>query len=66
MFLQETVSRVLPVLCPATADPEKTVREQAFKVIRGFLSNVEKVSCVIIDLYIYHSSLEFIFLISST
>jgi len=42
--IQETVSRVLPVLCPATADPEKTVREQAFKVIRGFLSNVEKVS----------------------
>ena len=46
------MGRVLPVLCPATADPEKTVRDQAFKVIRGFLSNVEKVSCVIIYLCI--------------
>jgi len=42
--VQETAGRVLPVLCPATADPEKPVREQAFKVVRGFLSKMEKVS----------------------
>ena len=42
-LIQETAGRVLPVLCPATADPEKPVREQAFKVIRGFLSKMEKV-----------------------
>jgi len=42
--VQETAGRVLPVLCPATADPEKPVREQAFKVVRGFLGKMEKVS----------------------
>jgi len=42
--IQETVGRVLPLLCPATGDPEKTVRDQAFKVVRGFLSKIEKVS----------------------
>eukprot|EP00088_Acartia_fossae_P011296 TRINITY_DN1570_c0_g1_i1.p1 TRINITY_DN1570_c0_g1~~TRINITY_DN1570_c0_g1_i1.p1 ORF type:complete len:717 (-),score=150.80 TRINITY_DN1570_c0_g1_i1:1168-3318(-) len=42
--LQETAGRVLPVLCPATGDPEKPVRDQAFKVVKGFLSKMEKVS----------------------
>ena len=42
--VQETGSRVLPVLAPATVDPEKPVREQALRVIRGFLGKLEKVS----------------------
>lgn len=42
--VMETSGRVLPLLCPATGDPEKQVRDQAFKVIRGFLSKMEKVS----------------------
>ena len=42
--VQETGSRVLPVLSPATVDPEKAVREQALRVIRGFLGKLEKVS----------------------
>jgi len=42
--VQETGSRVLPVLAPATVDPEKAVREQALRVIRGFLGKLEKVS----------------------
>lgn len=42
--VQETGSRVLPVLAPASVDPEKAVREQALRVIRGFLGKLEKVS----------------------
>ena len=42
--VQETGSRVLPVLALATVDPEKAVREQALRVIRGFLGKLEKVS----------------------
>ena len=42
--VQETGSRVLPVLAPATVDPEKAVRTQALRVIRGFLGKLEKVS----------------------
>ena len=34
---------MLPVLCPATGDPEKPVRDQAFKVLRGFIGKLEKV-----------------------
>lgn len=37
-------NRVLPALCPLTVDPEKTVREPAFKTIRGFLGKLERVS----------------------
>lgn len=37
-------NRILPALCPLTADPEKTVREPAFKTIRGFLGKLERVS----------------------
>jgi len=40
----ETGGRVLPVLCPAMVDPEKSVREQAFRVVRGFVGKLEKVS----------------------
>jgi len=42
--LQETSGRVLPLLCPGTGDPEKPVRDQTFKVLRGFISKMEKVS----------------------
>jgi len=40
----ETGCRVLPILGPSTVDPEKPVREQALRVIRGFLGKLEKVS----------------------
>jgi hypothetical protein len=30
--IQETSSRILPILCAVMTDPEKPVREQAFKV----------------------------------
>lgn len=31
-------------MCVLTGDPEREVRDQAFKVIKGFLSKLEKVS----------------------
>jgi len=40
----ETGGRVLPVLGASTVDPEKPVRDQALRVIRGFLGKLEKVS----------------------
>ncbi|KAH8359450.1 hypothetical protein KR093_006810 [Drosophila rubida] len=43
-LLNEVANRVLPSLCSLTVDPEKTVREPAFKTIRGFLGKLEKVS----------------------
>lgn len=43
-LLNEVASRILPALCPLTADPEKSVREPAFKTIRGFLGKLERVS----------------------
>lgn len=43
-LLFEVASRVLPALCPLTCDPEKTVREAAFRTIKGFLGKLEKVS----------------------
>lgn len=43
-LLAEIANRVLPALCSLTVDPEKTVREPAFKTIRGFLGKLEKVS----------------------
>lgn len=43
-LLNEVANRVLPALCSLTVDPEKTVREPAFKTIRGFLGKLEKVS----------------------
>lgn len=43
-LLIEVSNRILPALCPLTADPEKSVREPAFKTIRGFLGKLEKVS----------------------
>ncbi|XP_013119364.1 N-terminal kinase-like protein [Stomoxys calcitrans] len=43
-LLNEVANRVLPALCSLTIDPEKTVRDPAFKTIRGFLGKLEKVS----------------------
>ena len=37
-------SRILPALCQLTIDPEKQVRENAFRAIKGFLGKLEKVS----------------------
>ncbi|XP_052057692.1 N-terminal kinase-like protein isoform X1 [Mytilus californianus] len=43
-LLKEVSVRLLPALCTATMDPEKSVRDQAFKAIKGFISKLEKVS----------------------
>lgn len=43
-LLTEIANRVLPALCSLTVDPEKSVRDPAFKTIRGFLGKLEKVS----------------------
>ncbi|XP_054647043.1 N-terminal kinase-like protein isoform X2 [Dunckerocampus dactyliophorus] len=42
--LTEIAARILPTLCAITVDPDKSVREQAFKAIRSFLSKLETVS----------------------
>ncbi|XP_010634481.1 N-terminal kinase-like protein [Fukomys damarensis] len=42
--LSDCAHKILPVLCGLTVDPEKSVREQAFKAIRSFLSKLESVS----------------------
>uniref|UniRef100_A0A182MPZ9 N-terminal kinase-like protein n=1 Tax=Anopheles culicifacies TaxID=139723 RepID=A0A182MPZ9_9DIPT len=43
-LLNEVAVRILPALCPLTMDPEKSVRDPAFKTLRGFLGKLEKVS----------------------
>ncbi|CAB3248961.1 unnamed protein product [Arctia plantaginis] len=43
-LLAEVANRVLPALCPLTNDPEKQVRDAAFRTIKGFLGKLEKVS----------------------
>ncbi|KAK3564840.1 hypothetical protein QTP86_029889 [Hemibagrus guttatus] len=40
----ECAMRILPTLCPLTVDPDKNVREQAFKAIKSFLNKLETVS----------------------
>ncbi|CAL8264253.1 unnamed protein product [Lota lota] len=42
--LAECAARILPMLCTLTVDPEKNVREQAFKAIKSFLTKLETVS----------------------
>ncbi|KAK7067531.1 N-terminal kinase-like protein [Halocaridina rubra] len=42
--LQDVASKVLPSLCHLTLDPEKSVRDAAFRVLKGFLGKMEKVS----------------------
>lgn len=43
-YSSEIANRVLPALCSLTVDPEKSVRDPAFKTIKGFLGKLEKVS----------------------
>lgn len=43
-LLQEVANRILPSLCPLTTDSDKSVRDNAFRTIRGFLSKLERVS----------------------
>ncbi|KAK9873941.1 hypothetical protein WA026_002294 [Henosepilachna vigintioctopunctata] len=43
-LLNEVASRILPALCQLTMDPEKLVRDSAFRTIKGFLGKLEKVS----------------------
>ncbi|XP_051505126.1 N-terminal kinase-like protein isoform X1 [Myxocyprinus asiaticus] len=40
----ESASRILPTLCTLTVDPDKNVRDQAFKAIKSFLSKLETIS----------------------
>ncbi|KAG8182070.1 hypothetical protein JTE90_008606 [Oedothorax gibbosus] len=42
--INDCATKVLPALCHFTVDPEKSIREQAFKAISGFLSKLEQVS----------------------
>ena len=42
--LKETATKVMPALCHLTMDPEKIVRDQAFKALKGFVGKLEKVS----------------------
>uniref|UniRef100_A0A1B6CN54 N-terminal kinase-like protein n=1 Tax=Clastoptera arizonana TaxID=38151 RepID=A0A1B6CN54_9HEMI len=43
-LLSEVATRILPALCQLTIDPEKLVRDNAFRTIKGFLGKLEKVS----------------------
>ncbi|XP_003798701.1 N-terminal kinase-like protein isoform X1 [Otolemur garnettii] len=42
--MNDCAHKILPVLCGLTVDSEKSVRDQAFKAIRNFLSKLESVS----------------------
>lgn len=42
--MADCAHKILPVLCGLTVDPEKSVRDQAFKTVRSFLSKLESVS----------------------
>ncbi|KAB7499520.1 N-terminal kinase-like protein [Armadillidium nasatum] len=42
--LSDVASKILPALSHLTLDPEKTVRDCAFRVLKGFLGKLEKVS----------------------
>ncbi|XP_013417259.1 N-terminal kinase-like protein isoform X2 [Lingula anatina] len=42
--LKDSATRLLPALCVSAVDPEKGVRDQAFKAIKCFLGKLEKVS----------------------
>ncbi|XP_057365193.1 N-terminal kinase-like protein [Daphnia carinata] len=43
-LLSQISHQVLPAMCVLMGDPEREVRDQAFKVIKGFISKLEKVS----------------------
>ncbi|RWS10279.1 N-terminal kinase-like protein [Dinothrombium tinctorium] len=42
--LKDTATKIMPALCHLTMDNEKSVRDQAFKALKGFINKVEKVS----------------------
>ncbi|KAM4018445.1 N-terminal kinase-like protein isoform 2-T2 [Anomaloglossus baeobatrachus] len=42
--MNDCAGKILPVLCGVTKDPEKSVRDQAFKAIRSFLEKLETIS----------------------
>ncbi|UJR32169.1 hypothetical protein I4U23_019635 [Adineta vaga] len=42
--LKDIASKILPIVCQATIDPELDVRQQAFKTIQVFLKKLETVS----------------------
>ncbi|XP_053180186.1 N-terminal kinase-like protein [Scomber japonicus] len=42
--ITEIAARILPTLCAITVDPDKSVRDQAFKAIKSFISKLEAVS----------------------
>lgn len=42
--LKESALKILPALCTLTVDPERKVRDQVFKVIKVFLTKIEKAS----------------------
>lgn len=42
--LKETATKVMPAICHLTMDPDKSVRDQAFKALKGFIGKLEKVS----------------------
>ena len=41
--LQDTSNKIVPMICTLLTDPEKPVREQAFKVAKGFIQKLEQV-----------------------
>lgn len=43
-MLNQISHQILPAMCILTSDPEREVRDQAFKVIKGFLNKLERVS----------------------
>lgn len=42
--MNDCAFKILPLLCTLTVDAEKTVRDQAFKAIRSFMTKLETVS----------------------
>ncbi|GFT43560.1 n-terminal kinase-like protein [Nephila pilipes] len=42
--IQDCATKILPALCHFTVDPEKSIRDSAFKTIGGFLCKLQKVS----------------------
>ncbi|CAH0394139.1 unnamed protein product [Bemisia tabaci] len=43
-LLNEIARKILPALCQLTVDPDKSVRDNAFRTIKGFLGKLEKFS----------------------
>lgn len=43
-LLNDVAFKIMPALCSTTMDPEKQVRDQAFKAVKGFLEKLEKAS----------------------